>query len=125
MKSRRSPVVVICAVCALIGASAGPAAALTVAEVGPLNDHVLVKPAEPEDKPLGGIILPDTAKEKAQQGEVIAVGLGRVLDSGARAPVSVKFGDRVLFGKYAGTEVKLDGDDYLILREDEILAVLE
>ena len=125
MKTRRSLVFVVCAVCALLWALEGPAAALSAAQIKPLNDRVLVKPIEPEDKSRSGIIIPDTAKEKAQEAEVIAVGPGRVLESGARSPVSVNPGDVVLFGKYAGTEVTLDGAEHLILREDDILAVLE
>ena len=90
-----------------------------------LAGKVLVKPSEAEEKTASGIIIPDTAKEKAQEAEVIAVGPGRVLDSGARSAVSVNVGDLVLFGQYAGTEVKVDGTEHLILREDDILAVLE
>ena len=91
----------------------------------PLHDHVLVKRIEEEEKTEGGIVLPDTAKEKPQQGRVIAVGSGKLLENGERVPLEVKEGDRVIFGKYAGNDVKLAGEDYLILREDEILAILE
>lgn len=89
----------------------------------PLADRILVRRIEEdEQKTSGGIIIPDTAKEKPQEGEVIAVGKGRLLDSGERQPVDVAVGDKVLFGKYSGTEVKYEGDEYLILREDDILA---
>lgn len=91
----------------------------------PLHDHVLVKRIEEEEKTEGGIVIPDTAKEKPQQGRVIAVGSGKLLENGERVPLEVKEGDRVIFGKYAGTDVKLEGEDYLILREDEILAVVD
>ena len=90
----------------------------------PLHDRVLVKRLESEEKTAGGIIIPDTAKEKPIEGEVIAVGPGK-LDDGKRIELNVKAGDRVLFGKYAGTEVKLDGVEHLILREDDILGVIE
>ena len=93
--------------------------------VRPLDDRVLIKPLEAEQKTSGGIVLPDSAKEKSQRGEVIAVGSGKLLDSGDRAPLSVKSGDRVIFGKYAGTEIKIDGTEHQIMREHEILAVLE
>ena len=93
-------------------------------KVNPLQDRVLVKRLEHEEKSRGGIIIPDTAKEKPQEGMVIAVGPGKVLESGEiRKPV-VKEGDRILFGKYAGSEVKLDGEEHIILREDDILAIL-
>jgi chaperonin GroES len=88
----------------------------------PLDDRIVVKRVEAEDKTAGGIILPDNAKEKPQKGEVVAVGLGKLLDSGARATPDVKAGDLVLFGKYSGTEVKVEGVDYLIMREGDILA---
>jgi chaperonin GroES len=91
----------------------------------PLHDRIIIKRIEEEEQVRGGIIIPDTAKEKPQQGEVIAVGQGRLLENGNRVPLDVKVGDVVLFGKYAGSEVKLDDEDYLILREDEILAVLQ
>jgi len=80
---------------------------------------------EEQEQQRGGIYIPDTAKEKPQEGEVIAVGNGRILDNGSKVELDVKAGDRVLFGKYAGTEIKLDGDEYLILREDDILGVIE
>ncbi|MGE0713538.1 MAG: co-chaperone GroES [Planctomycetota bacterium] len=93
--------------------------------VRPLDDRILVRPLEAEEKTAGGIVLPDSAKEKSQRGEVIAVGAGKLLDSGSRAPLSVKKGDRVIFGKYAGTEIKIDGAEHQIMREHEVLAVLE
>ncbi|HSC88669.1 MAG TPA: co-chaperone GroES [Polyangiaceae bacterium] len=93
-------------------------------KIRPLQDRVIVKRVAEEEKTKGGIIIPDTAKEKPIEGEVIAVGPGK-LDDGKRIEPSVKAGDRVLFGKYAGTEVKLDGVEHLILREDDILGVLE
>ncbi len=94
-------------------------------DLRPLHDRVLVKRLEAVEEKRGGIIIPDTAKEKPQQAEVKAVGSGKRLESGERAAVEVKPGDRILFGKYSGSEIKIDGDEYLILREDEILAVLE
>ncbi len=92
--------------------------------IRPLHDRVLVRRLEEEEAKIGGIIVPDTAKEKPQQGEVMGVGNGKILDNGERAPLDVKVGDKILFGKYSGSEVKIEGDEYLILREDEILAVL-
>jgi chaperonin GroES len=91
----------------------------------PLGDHVLVKPLSKEEKTRGGIILPDTAKEKPQAGEVIAVGPGRILDNGTRVPPEVKTGDKVIYAKYGGMEIKLEADEYLILRETDILAIKE
>ena len=91
----------------------------------PLHDRVIVERLEEEEKTAGGIIIPDTAKEKPQQGRVIAVGKGKVLENGQVIPLAVKEGDRVLFGKYAGTEIKIDGDEHLIMREDDILAILQ
>ena len=93
-------------------------------KIRPLNDRVLVKRLEEEEKTKGGIIIPDSAKEKPAEGEVIAVGPGRLDDKGKRVPVELKAGDRVLFSKYGGTDVKLDGQDYLIMREDDILGVV-
>lgn len=93
--------------------------------IRPLDDRVLIKPIEAEDKTSGGIVLPDTAKEKSQRGEVVEVGAGKLLDNGERVPLSVKKGDRVVFGKYAGHEIKIDGTQHQIMREHEILAVLE
>lgn len=89
----------------------------------PLGDRVVVKAIEQEEKTKGGIVLPDTAKEKPQEGEVLAVGSGRLLDNGERVPLEVKVGDRVVFAKYGGTEVKLNGETYIILRESDILAI--
>ena len=91
----------------------------------PLGDRVLVKRVEEESKTKGGIIIPDTAKEKPQEGEVVAVGEGKYKDDGSRQPLDVKQGDRVLFGKYSGSEIKIDGEELLIMREDEILGILE
>jgi chaperonin GroES len=93
--------------------------------VRPLSDRILVKRLEEEEKTKGGIIIPDTAKEKPQQGKVVSVGSGKVLEDGKKITPSVKPGETVLFGKYAGTEIKLDGEEYLILREDDIFGVLE
>ena len=92
--------------------------------VRPLHDRVLVKRTEEKEVVKWGIIIPDTAKEKPMEGEVIAVGDGKVLDDGKRAAMDVKAGDRILFGKYSGTEIKIDDQEYVIMREDEILAVL-
>jgi len=93
--------------------------------VRPLDNRVLVKPIEQEEKTAGGIILPDTAKEKPQEGVVVAVGEGRLLKNGERQPMSVKVNDVVIFSKYAGTEIKIGGEDYIILDEDSILAIKE
>ncbi|OHC02025.1 MAG: co-chaperone GroES [Planctomycetes bacterium RIFCSPHIGHO2_12_42_15] len=93
--------------------------------VRPLGEKVLIKRVEAEGKTAGGIVLPDTAKEKPKEGKVIAIGDGRILKSGARAKVQVKKGDRVLFSSYGGTEVRIDGEDYLLMSEDDILAVIE
>lgn len=93
-------------------------------QVRPLHDRVLVKRTNEEEKTKGGIIIPDTAKEKPAQGEIIAVGQGRIGEDGAVRPLDVKKGDKILFGKYAGTEIKLDGEDYLIMREEDIQAVI-
>ncbi len=91
----------------------------------PLNDRVVVKRLEEEERTAGGIIIPDTAKEKPIQGEVIAVGSGKLMEDGSRRPLDVKEGDRVLFSKYAGTDVKVEGEELLIMREDDILAIIE
>jgi chaperonin GroES len=93
--------------------------------IKPLHDRVLVKRIEEDEKTKGGIIIPDTAKEKPMQGEVIAAGQGKVLDSGTRRPLDVKKGNKVLFSKYAGTEVKINAEDFLIISEDDILAIIE
>jgi chaperonin GroES len=94
-------------------------------KVRPLHDRVLIKRIEEQETVRGGIIIPDTAKEKPQEAEVVAAGTGKRLESGQVVPLEVKAGDRVLFGKYSGTEIKLDGQEYLILREDEILGILD
>lgn len=91
----------------------------------PLGDRIVVKVLSQEEKTKGGIVLPDTAKEKPQEGEVKAVGTGRVLDNGQKLPLDVKVGDRVLSSKYGGTEVKVDGDEFLILSERDVLAVID
>ena len=96
-----------------------------MASIRPLQDRVIIRRIEEGEQIRGGIIIPDSAKEKPQEGEVIAAGAGKKLDSGERLTLDVKEGDRVLFGKYAGTEVKLDDQDYLIMREDDILGVIE
>lgn len=93
--------------------------------VRPLNDKVLIKRVDAPEKTKGGIIIPDTATEKPQEGEVVAVGKGKVLENGSTRPLDVKKGDRVLFGKYGGTEISFKGDDYIILDETEILAIIE
>ena len=94
-------------------------------KIRPLHDRVLVKRIEEETKTKGGIIIPDTAKEKPIKGEVIAAGEGRILDKGQKVPVSVKVGDKIIFSKYAGTEIKIEGEEHLIMREDDILGVIE
>jgi len=91
----------------------------------PLGDRVVVRPLEAQDRTKSGLVLPDTAKEKPQEGKVIAVGTGRLLDDGSVKALEIRNGDRVLYGKYAGTEVSLEGDDYLILREEDVLAVVQ
>lgn len=91
----------------------------------PLNDRVVVKRIEEEQKTAGGIIIPDTAKEKPIQGEVISVGSGKLMEDGSRRPLDVKAADRVLFSKYAGTDIKVEGEELLIMREDDILAIVE
>ncbi len=93
-------------------------------KVRPLYDKVLVKRVQEEEKTKGGIIIPDTAKEKPQEGEVVAVGHGRILENGSKIPLEVKEGDRVIFSKYAGTEIKIDGEEYLIMREEDILGII-
>src|SRR5437667_5761166 len=94
-------------------------------KIRPLYDRIVVKRIEEQETVRGGIIIPDSAKEKPQEGEVVAVGQGKRLENGKLAPLDVKAGDRILFGKYSGSEIKLDGNDYLILREDEVLGILE
>ena len=93
--------------------------------LNPLDDRVVIKRLEAEDKTAGGIVLPDSAKEKPQKGEVMAVGPGKLLDSGQRADMSLKKGDEVWYGKYSGTEIKIDGDPYVLVRESDVLAVVE
>jgi chaperonin GroES len=94
-------------------------------KIRPLQDRVIVKRVEEEEKTKGGIIIPDTAKEKPMEGKVIAVGKGKLMEDGKIHALDVKAGDRILFGKYSGTEVKIDGDEHLIMREDDILGVIE
>jgi chaperonin GroES len=94
-------------------------------KIVPLHDKILVKRVEAESKTRGGIVLPDTAKEKPKEGKVVAVGDGKLLDSGKRAEFQVKKGDRILFTSYAGTEIKIDGEEYIIMSEDDVLAVIE
>jgi len=93
-------------------------------KIKPLADRVVVKPASPDEKVQGGIIIPDTAKEKPQKGEVVALGPGKASDTGEIIPMTVKVGDTVLYGKYSGTEVTIDNEEYLIVRESDILAVI-
>jgi chaperonin GroES len=93
--------------------------------VRPLHDRIIVERIEESEQKVGGIIIPDTAKEKPQQGKVIAAGAGKAKDDGKRIPLDVQTGDLILFGKYSGQEIKLDGEEYLIMREDEVLAVIE
>jgi chaperonin GroES len=93
-------------------------------KIRPLHDRILVKRVEAEEEFRGGIVIPDTAKEKPQEGEVVAVGDGKVLENGQKLALAVQQGDRILFGKYSGTEVKIDDEEYLIMREDEVLGVL-
>jgi chaperonin GroES len=93
-------------------------------KVRPLHDRLIVRRIEEKETVKGGIIIPDTAKEKPQEGEVIAAGNGKVLDNGTKLAMEVKAGDKILFGKYSGTDIKIDGEEYLILREDEVLAIV-
>ena len=93
-------------------------------KIKPLSDRVVIKPAPPDEKVQGGIIIPDTAKEKPQKGEIVAVGPGKASDTGEIIPMSVKVKDTVLYGKYSGTEVTIDNEDYLIVRESDILAII-
>ena len=95
-----------------------------MANIRPVGDRVVVKPAAREEVTKSGIVIPDTAKEKPQEGTVIAVGNGRLLDNGDRAPIDLREGDRVLFAKYGGTEFKRDGEEYLVLKENDILAII-
>lgn len=91
----------------------------------PLHDRIIVKPSQPEEVTKGGIIIPDTAKEKPMQGEIIAVGNGRVLEDGKVMPLQLKAGDQVLYGKYSGTEVSIEGTDYLMMRESDVFAIIK
>ena len=93
--------------------------------IRPLHDRILVRRLEEGEQKIGGIIIPDTAKEKPQQGKVLAVGNGRVNDAGKRVPLDVRSGNLILFGKYSGQEIKLDGEEYLIMKEDDVLAIIE
>jgi chaperonin GroES len=93
-------------------------------KIRPLHDRLLVRRIEEKETAKGGIIIPDTAKEKPQEGKVLAVGNGKILDNGTKVPLDVKVGDKILFGKYSGTEIKIDGEEVLIVREDEVLAVM-
>jgi len=97
---------------------------MTAMKVRPLHDRILLKRIEEKESIKGGIIIPDTAKEKPQEGLVVAVGNGKILENGTKVSLEVKDGDRVLFGKYSGTEIKVDGDEYLIVREDDVLGIL-
>lgn len=94
-------------------------------KVRPLHDRILVKRLDTEEKTKGGIIIPDTAQEKPQEGKVEAVGNGKILDDGSVRPLDVKVGDKILFGKYGGTDINIDGEEYLILREEDVLAVIK
>jgi chaperonin GroES len=94
-------------------------------KIKPLQDRIIVKRLEEEEKTKGGIIIPDAAKEKPQEGKVIAVGDGKVLDNGQKFALTVKVGDKILFGKYSGTEIKIDGEEHLIMREDDVLGIVE
>ena len=95
-----------------------------MANVRPLHDRLLIRRIEEKETVKGGIIIPDTAKEKPQEGEVMAVGNGKILENGTTIPLDVKVGDKILFGKYSGTDIKIDGQEFLILREDEVLAIV-
>jgi len=94
-------------------------------KIGPLHDRIVVKRQEEKEVKKGGIIIPDTAKEKPQEGKVIAVGNGKVNEDGKKIPLDVKAGDKILFGKYSGSEVKIDDEEYLIMKEDDVLAIIE
>ena len=100
-------------------------AVLTKVKIRPLGDRVLVKPLDKEKQERGGLIIPDTAKEKPQEGEIVAAGKGKVSDDGKVLPMDVKAGDRILYGKYSGTEIKIDGDEYLIMHQEDILGILD
>jgi chaperonin GroES len=100
-------------------------AVLSKVKIRPLGDRVLVKPLEKEKQERGGLIIPDTAKEKPQEGEIVAAGKGKTSEDGKLLPMDVKAGDKILYGKYSGTEIKIDGEDFLIMHQDDILGVLE
>lgn len=100
-------------------------AVLTKVKIRPLGDRVLVKALEKDKQERGGLIIPDTAKEKPQEGEIIAAGKGKTTDDGKLIPIEVKVGDKILYGKYSGTEIKIDGDEYLIMHQEDILGVLD
>lgn len=93
--------------------------------IRPLNDRILVKPSDEQEEKIGGIIIPDTAKEKPQEGEVVAFGPGRIGENGQRIALTVAIGNKILYGKYSGTEIKYQGGDYLIMREDDVLAIID
>lgn len=93
--------------------------------IKPLNDRILVKPLESQEEKIGGIIIPDTAKEKPSEGEVVAIGPGKTGENGERLPMTVQIGNKVLYGKYSGTEIKYNEQDYLIMREDDVLAIID
>ena len=97
----------------------------TKLKIRPLHDRIIVKRLEEEQKTKGGIIIPDSAKEKPQEGEVLAVGNGKVLDDGKKVPLDVKVGDKILFSKYSGTDIKIDGEEYLIIKEDDVQAIVD
>lgn len=94
-------------------------------KIRPLDDRILVKQTEAEEKTAGGIVLPETAKEKPQQGKVVAVGTGKRLEDGSRSPIEVKVGDEIYYGKYASTEIKVDGKEYMIIRESDVLGIIQ
>src|SRR6185437_10998449 len=100
-------------------------AVATAVRLKPLGDRVLVKPVEKKDEVRGGLIIPDTAKEKPQEGEVMAVGKGKITEEGKLLPMDVKVGDRILYGKYSGTEIKIEGQEYLIMNQDDVVGIVE
>ena len=100
-------------------------AVLTKVKIRPLGDRVVVKPMDKEKQERGGLIIPDTAKEKPQEGEIVAAGKGKTTEDGKLIPMDVKVGDKILYGKYSGTEIKMDGDEYLIMHQEDILGILD
>ncbi len=100
-------------------------AVLTKVKIRPLGDRVVVKPMDKEKQERGGLIIPDTAKEKPQEGEIVAAGKGKTTEEGKLIPMDVKVGDKILYGKYSGTEIKMDGDEYLIMHQEDILGILD